>query len=427
MKFNFLMRLGGFFYNPWLTFDQLRAIQNQKLAKIVSYAYENIVYYHRLFKSQGIVPADIQSVDDLSKIPITYKAQLRYQNGEEFLSPARRCRTITMTTSGGTGFPLAARLTQGEYRYWKLLLLRALLDGGAKLTDNFVVLAHPLRFPRHKPWFQYLGILRHHYVSALQSPAEFTAQIIKSRPDVILGYGGALKLLLLELSQKPKIELTPRLIISSAERLDPQTRLLAKKLLKVEITDLYSAVETGPAACECAWHQGYHVYMDTVIIECIDSRGRPQVGQPGRIVCTNLFNFTMPFIRYCIDDIGTLTLRRCNCGRGGMLLESLEGKTTDFLIFKDKVISPVTTETILKKYVFKARYRLIQHDFRTFDLELLPGRDFDLAGLPDIAHGIREDLGYSDLNINIRLVDAQLFNQEKFRTVVSHVRGQAAG
>ncbi|HNW38878.1 MAG TPA: hypothetical protein PKI44_00420 [Candidatus Omnitrophota bacterium] len=423
MKIKLPTCLCGALNNQWLPLPALRKLQNQRLRKIVKHAYENVIYYRRLFRRAGILPEDIQTAEDLVKIPITYKSNLQYQDGAEFLSKTNRSRIITMATSGGTGFPLEAKLTQGEYTYWKILLLRALLDGGARLSDNFVVLAHPLRFPKQKKWFQYFGILKHKYVSALEPPENFTAQIIKSKPDIILGYGGALKLFLRELQKKPGVKRFPRLIFSSAERLDNETRILARQLLGVDIIDLYSTVETGPLACECKQHRGYHINMDAVAIECIDNRGYPQIGKSGRIVCTNLFNFTMPFIRYCVDDIGILTDNQCVCGRGSVLLKSLEGKTSDFLVLKDKVISPVAAETILKKYVFKARYRIIQHDMHAMDLELLPGLGFDAKTIPNIKKGIQDDLDCADININVKLVNSGFFNQEKFRTVISYVPG----
>jgi phenylacetate-CoA ligase len=421
MNIKTLVDLYGLLKNQRLSAKQLRQIQNQKLRRMVKHAYENVVYYRRLFKAAGILPGDIQGVDDLHKIPITYKSNLQDQDGLEFLSKNNSHKIISMTTSGSTGFPLAAKLTQGEYAYWKLLLLRFYLGAGAGLMDNFVILAHPWRFPKQKKWFQYFGILRHKYVSALKSPAVFTAEIAKAKPDIILGYGGALKLFLLELEKTPRLKKFPRLIFSSAERLDQETRKLAKQLLGTDIIDLYSTVETGPLAWQCQSKRGYHINIDSVVVECIDKDAKTQVAKPGRIVCTNLFNFTMPFIRYCLDDIGTLTDRRCDCGSGFPLLESLEGKASDFLVLSDKVVSPVAVETILKKYVNKARYRIIQHAVDVLDLELLPGLGFDPETIPLIRKGIKVDLGHDDLNINIKIANSELFNQEKFRTVISYV------
>ena len=407
--------------NQWLSASRLREIQNQKLRKMVKHAYENVAYYGRLFKTAGILPEDIKCVEDLQKIPITYKSNLQDQDSSEFLSKDAGCGIISMATSGETGFPLEAKLTKSEYVYWKLLLLRVFLASGARLTDSFAVLAHPFRFPKQKRWFQYLGILRHKYISALESPAVFTSRMIKAEPDIIMGYAGALKLFLLELEKMPRIKKFPRLIFSSAERLDDKTRKLAKQLLGCDIVDLYSTVETGPIAWECARRKGYHINIDSVVVECIDKTGLTQVGSSGRIVCTNLFNFTMPFIRYCIDDIGTLTDDVCDCLRGFPLLGSIEGKTSDFLILKDRIISPAAMESVLEKYIFKARYRIIQHDADNMDLELLPGLGFDPETIPGITKGIKSDLSHEDININIKIVNPELFNKGKFRTVISHV------
>jgi len=421
MNIRTLINSYDIFKNPRLSVGQLRQIQNQKLSRMVKHAYENVVYYRRLFKSAGIVPKDVRCVDDLPKIPITYKTNLQNQESSEFISKNNSREIISMATSGSTGFPLEAKLTKDEYDYWKLLLLRAFFEGKARLTDKFAVLAHPFRFPKQARWFQNWGILRHKYISALKPPEVFAAEILKAKPDVILGYGGALRLFLLELEKMPKLKNPPRLIFSSAERLDNETRRLAQQLLGCSITDLYSTVETGPIAWQCQRKKGYHINIDSVVIECIDKNGKTQVGKSGNLVCTNLFNFTMPFIRYCLDDIGTLTNVDCDCGSGFPLLDSLEGKASDFLVLKDRVLSPVATETILKKYVIKARYRIIQHAIDILDLELLPGLGFDVGLIPGIVKGIKEDLSQEAIQINVKIVNFEHFNQEKFRTVISHV------
>jgi len=421
MNIKSLINLYGILKNQWLSASQLREIQNQKLRKIIKHAYESVAYYRRLFKTARILPEDIQCVDDLRKIPITYKSDLRNQDSSEFLSKNSHRGIISMATSGETGFPLEAKLTKSEYVYWKLLLLRVFLARGAKLTDNFAVLAHPFRFPKQKRWFQHLGVLRHKYISALEPTAVFTSQMIKAEPDIIIGYAGALKLFLLELEKMPRVKKSPRLIFSSAERLDDKTRKLAKRLLCCDIIDLYSTVETGPIAWECERRKGYHINIDSVVVECIDKNGLPQVGSSGRIVCTNLFNFTMPFIRYCIDDIGTLTDDICSCQRGFPLLGSIEGKTSDFLVLKDRVISPAAMESVLEKYITNARYRIIQYDEDNMDLELLPGLGFDAESMPGVIKGIKSDLSHDAININIKIVDPELFNKGKFRTVISYV------
>jgi len=404
-----------------LTFPRLREARDKKLRKIIRHAYENVPYYHELFNASGILPEDIQGVDDLQKIPITYKSDLQYQDSSQLLSRANDQRIISMATSGETGFPLEAKLTESEYMYWKLLLLRSFLIGGARLTDKFVVLAHPFRFPEKRRWFQHLGILRHEYISALEPAAIFTPEIIKAKPDIIMGYAGALKLFLLELEKMPRLERSPRLIFSSAEKLDDETRRLAKALLGCDIIDIYSTVETGPIAWECERRKGYHINIDSVIVECIDEKGENQIDKQGRIVCTNLFNFTMPFIRYCIDDIGILTDTSCDCGRGFPLLEGIEGKTSDFLVLKDRVISPAAMIAILEKYIVNARYRIIQHNVKDMDLELVPGLGFDVETIQDIKRGIKDDLCHDDIDINIKIVNPELLSKGKSRTVISHV------
>ncbi|MEM5780941.1 MAG: phenylacetate--CoA ligase, partial [Lawsonibacter sp.] len=57
--------------------EQIRAWQDERLVKQVRHAYDNVPYYQKLMQEKGVAPEDIQSVDDLHKLPFTYKKDLR--------------------------------------------------------------------------------------------------------------------------------------------------------------------------------------------------------------------------------------------------------------------------------------------------------------------------------------------------------------
>jgi len=72
-----------------------------------------------------------------------------------------------------------------------------------------------------------------------------------------------------------------------------------------------------------------------VVVEILDGDVPAQPGQRGEIVVTDLMNFGMPFLRYRMGDVGTLSSDECSCGRGLPMLRSVEGRVSDFLIAAD--------------------------------------------------------------------------------------------
>lgn len=397
-------------------------MQDQKLEKIIRHAYENVPYYHKLFDSAGISPEDIQCVDDLHKIPITTKSCLRDLDIREIISKnARPGNCIKMITSGESGLPFEFYLSPQEYDFWKLLLLRFHMANGMRLTDRCAVLAHPLRFPKKKRWFQNLGILRHIYISVFDTVKNYTDKTIKVNPDVIFGYPSALNLFTKELEMKTNTNIRPRIILSSAEMLDLETRCLIKKVFGLEIADLYSVIESGPVAWECHSHEGYHINIDSVVLECVKN-GKGVSGERGKLICTNLFNFTMPMIRYSVDDVAVLSKKVCPCGRGFPLLEKIEGRVSDFITLPDgRVVSPGGINSMFSRLIKTAQHKIIQKEKGCLLIQIVPGEDFREEAIPFLKKEICKEFGI-DINIDVEIVEKiQKRASGKLRPIISEV------
>lgn len=409
--------------NQWLDISRLRELQNQKLRKIIKHAYDNVIYYHKLFDSADILPEDIRSVDDLHKIPITTKSCLRNLDIKEIISKnVRPDNCVRMITSGESGIPFGFYLSPEEYDFWKLLLLRFHMANGMKLTDTCAVLAHPLRFPKKKRWFQQLGILRHIYISVFDTVKNYTDEVIKANPKVIFGYPSALNLFAKEVERRGDVSIKPKSILSSAEMLNQQTRELVKKIFGVEIADLYSVIESGPTAWECSFHKGYHINIDSVVLECVTNGKNVSYGEKGKLVCTNLFNFTMPMIRYSVDDVGVLSKNMCSCGRGFPLLEKVEGRTSDFITLPDgRVLSPGGVNSMFSRLIKTAQHKLIQKDRGLFLVQIVPGDDFREETASFLKKEICKEFGV-DVDIQIEMVEKiQRRASGKMRSVTSEV------
>jgi len=125
----------------------------------------------------------------------------------------------------------------------------------------------------------------------------------------------------------------------------------------------------------------------------------------GKILCTDLTNYTMPFIRYALGDIVVLSKRKCGCGKNFPLIKSIEGRSDDFLTLPTgKLISPVPLRVKLEEINGIDQYKLIQENISIFNVQIIKGRDFKQATIEEFENVLREILG-KDIEININIVD----------------------
>ena len=126
-----------------------------------------------------------------------------------------------------------------------------------------------------------------------------------------------------------------RHIAASAELLTENVRSRVREAWGVPVRDTYGATEYAPIASECA-HGNRHLFEDGAIIEVVDERGRPvPEGEPGeRVLLTVLARRVQPLIRYELSDVLRVRSPGCACGRPFRIVESIEGRIEDMLLFQ---------------------------------------------------------------------------------------------
>ena len=173
--------------NEWLSPSAIEKLQWQKLKRLLRHAYENVPYYHRLFNEAGIRLEDIKSREDLSKIPITTKAQIQDLAPEEVMAQGiDRSKCNEFRTSGSTGRPLSIYLTKREKEFFDIVWTRGFMGAGLRLRDKKVSICNvpPVPKPR-KYWFQSLGIMRREYIPTLLNEEYVTKILNKEDFDIM--------------------------------------------------------------------------------------------------------------------------------------------------------------------------------------------------------------------------------------------------
>jgi phenylacetate-CoA ligase len=351
------------------TREQILAFQTRRLQALVRHASRQVPYYRRLFEQAGLRPDDIRSLDDLSRIPITSRADLqRLPPGDALAEGAEPDKLILRSTSGASGEPLRIRRTYFEEYLLRAFRLREQLAVGMRLTDRRagVGLAHRPegleRVPGGRPFYSRLGLLRREQVDNLLPAEEILARLRTVEPDVLGGYGGSLAWITGSMTEEDRARIRPRLVLTGAETLTPEMRQQISQGFGAPVFDFYGSHEYNLLASECPRGGRYHVAEWNVILEVLRD-GRPAgPGEEGEVVASALHSHTMPFIRYRLNDLVTVGETPCSCGAPVSTLSRILGRTIEqFLLPDGKLIHPYALVVpLLAEAPWLRRYQIVQ-------------------------------------------------------------------
>ena len=416
-----LFQLRRLMSNQWLSPAELNELQNRKLRTVVKHAYENVPYYHNLFDSVDLKPKDIQTTEDLMKIPITSRTDIQRQSADQIVSrgvDSERC--IKLRTSGTTGVPLTVYLTPAEHRFRGLIELRGLLSIGFKPNDRLAFIG-PYR-KHNARWYQRLGLFRSIKVSPFIDAEQQIQQAKKFKPTILWIYPSHLKILIRSLNERDAKEIEPRLLITSAEVLDKDTYDAVKALWDIEILNFYGCDEFGRIAWECHDHKGLHINMDSVIVEYINDDKTILANERGLTVITSLHSFTMPLLRYRLGDMCTSSDDRCTCGRGFLLLRNLEGREDDFIkLSNGKMVAPPEFYHIMNSIKGIYEFKVIQEEKDKVIVKFTSERRNVSKIASEIKDRFREKLGNV---IDVEVEPVEMIEKDysrKRRVVISRV------
>ncbi len=187
---------------------------------------------------------------------------------------------------------------------------------------------------------------------------------------------------------------------------------------------MYGAWESGCMAWECDEHAGYHKNMDTVLMEFVEENGElVDAGKRGKVVVTNLHSYAMPIIRYALGDFAIPTDEECSCGRGGYLVNMIEGRAGDFVkVPSGGIFSPIVFEFFMERFSEIAHYQIIQEKEDRIAIKMVMGQAFSENTVYRIETELKDILG-NDVLIEPKIVEE--INKEKsgkLRSVVSKIK-----
>ncbi len=405
--------------------NALNHLQFKKTKKILKHAYETVALYHRKLKNAHIHPEDIHNFEDYTKIPTVTKTEIQSTPIRDLLSNGVvENRLVWRSTSGSTGIPLKVALNQKTLEFEGAIWYRTLSENGLKLGDKCSVVSDPRSFPKNKNSLERLGLLKRQYLSIFDDADTQLNQLEWFQPDLIKAYPSSLTILA-DYNRERTSALKPRIVFTTSEILDNHSKSYINFSFETEVFDNYSCNEFALLAWECKEHHGYHINTDSVLLEFVEEGETVDYGEHGEIICTGLFNQTMPLIRYEIGDVGIPIKDSCPCGRTLPLMQVVEGRADDFLVATNgKVISP----TVFFPYPFRdyngiQQFRVIQPQKEHVIIQVIPRRGLQNKQqiFQDAESNIKRLFGES-MQVEFQMLDKiERDPSGKLRKIVSNV------
>lgn len=345
--------------------EEIIRIQNRKIVRQVRQVYEKIPYYRDRMDQIGIKPEEIQSIEDIRKLPFLTKTDLREAYPYGLLGTEReRCVRI-QSTSGTTGKRVIAFYTQADVELWEECCARAIVAAGGSPSDVCQVCYGYGLFtggPGLNGGSQKVGCLTLPMSSGntdrqIQFMMDLQATILCCTPSYAAYIGETLA----EKGYRPD-ENPLRAGIFGAEPWTEEMRRNIEKSLGIKAYDIYGLTEiSGPGvAFECEEQNGMHINEDHFYAEVIDpdtGEVLPE-GSAGELVFTCLDKEAFPLLRYRTRDLCILSRKKCSCGRTHVRMSKPMGRSDDMLIIRGVNVFPSQIETVLLNEGYAPNYKI---------------------------------------------------------------------
>lgn len=356
--------------------EDKRRMQGERLRKLVERVYHCTPFYRQKMQEMDITPDDIQSIDDIVKLPFTTKQDLR-DNYPYGLFAVPMSEIIRLhASSGTTGLPTVVGYTRRDLSIWSEMIARCLSAYGATSNDIFTVAYG---------YGLFTGGLGVHYGvehlggTVIPMSSGNTAKQIQLMHDfgpTAIACTPSYALYLAEAMTKtgiPREEFKLRIGIFGAEPWTDNMRREIEVKMGIDAYNIYGLSEVmGPGvAYECECKDGSHIVDDHFYPEIVspDTLQPLPYGEQGELVFTTLTKEGLPLLRYRTKDLCTLTDEQCKCGRTNVRMGRIVGRSDDMLIIRGVNVFPSQIESvILEMEEFEAHYLLIVDRINNLDI-----------------------------------------------------------
>ena len=346
-------QINEFVKSPNLAFSSpadIQQFQNDMLKNHIAYCKQNSAFYKKLLNELGL-DVDALTLDSLSQIPPTTKADLGAANSDFYAVPPERVVDIVLS-SGTTGYPTQIIYTEEDLQRLSYNEAASLVSCGINSNDTALLTCTLDRcFIAGLAYFSGLREIGTAVIRNGQNTLESHANIIKRlEPSVIVGVPSFLKKLggFLKGNEefKESIKAVKKLVCIGEPLRDINLNSLKlasdlESIWSAQLYSTYASSETITSFCECEAGKGGHLLPDLGYVEILDENDSPlPLGEVGEVVVTPFAISAMPLIRFKTGDISFLIDTPCECGRNTPRLGPILGRKAQMLKIRGTTLYP---------------------------------------------------------------------------------------
>jgi phenylacetate-CoA ligase len=414
----------------WAKPQELEELKFRKLRELLLHAQQNMPFYRERFAEAGFDPARMQSVEDLTVLPILTKAEIR-QNIEELKWKSCPGGLHRYNTGGSSGEPLVFYFDRRRQAYDAAARALTHRWWGIDLGDKELYLwGSPLEITKQDKIKDLRDMLTNELlISAFQISPRNIPDIVdrfrKFKPKCVFGYPSTIALFCRMAAKQDFYldDLGVRVVFCTAEVLyDHQRETISEYLGGVPVVDSYGSREGGFINHECP-EGSYHVIDPNYVIEYLKDGKPVNPGEDGQVIITHLDAWGMPFVRYSTGDIAQPGNGGCKCGRGFATMSKVCGRTTDFIVTPDgRWQHALSLIYVVRDIEGVAEFKIIQEDVDDVRVLLMVHANlYPPNGKDRIVRGFKKRMG-DEVRVRVEVVDEIPRDASgKYRYVVSRV------
>jgi phenylacetate-CoA ligase len=353
----------------WNT-QQLLEHQWRSLKGFLVHAGKNSPYYTALFDQYGFSPERMTSPAEMARLPILSKPVFRDNLSRIISGNFVTAQAHWVQTGGTTGFGLRFPETWECFQREYAFRFHNYHCGGIELGDRWAICAgHPVaNSNRTRPPFwvrdysnNWLLMSSFHLTEA--NLRSYVDALARFQPDMIGGYPSSVYLLALA-NEAYGRRVQPKAVFTSSETLLDFQRKLIETSFDCKAYTYYGNGERSAFIAECQKGR-LHLKLEYSLVEFLDDSGEyAKPGTSARMICTGFGNYATPLVRYDIGDVVVVAEdQRCECGRGGILLDQLVGRIEDYVITPDgRFVGPAGLSLVFKEEWNVRMAQIVQQD-----------------------------------------------------------------
>jgi len=412
-------------------YERLRQWQLDRLNILLQQAKANSRFYADRLANTRL---PFRHLDEIEQLPVLSKKDIQTGMEEIKCSNIPKSRFVMNRTGGSTGEPIFYYWDKHGMDWNRGSVYRSAEWAGIALGEKTAQMSGShfdyTQSQKLSTRFMYflqrykdlpMGIVTESLLEA------YWGTITSFRPTSIWGYASAIDLLaeFVESHHNTDDRSFIRALITSSEMLKPGQRERINRVFgEGKVYDHYGSREVYIGS-ECALHDGYHLHADVLLVEVVDQNLHAvSPGKTGRILVTDLSNHAFPFIRYDIGDLGVMAqYSECGCGVNLPRLQSVEGRISDVVVLKDRVLTGPNFTIILSDMKGIKAFQIRQERLDELKVIVVPDDNYSKEFADYVMGAITEMVGDS---ARVELVEQdaiEVSESGKRRVVVSEVSG----